>query len=96
MSEKCQSPTWHTVGGKRPLRIPLASVKRLILSVLRYRLRTVGTVSSGSTVERGMPNGRHTVNQPDEGNRDADGHGRETQATVSPSQWTQRPEQQEH
>jgi hypothetical protein len=30
----------------------------------------------GSTVERCMPNGRHTVDQPDEGNHDADGHGR--------------------
>ena len=38
-----------------------------------------------------MPNGRHTVDQPDEGNHDAGGHGRETQATVSPPEWTQRP-----
>ena len=72
------------------------STKRLILSALEYRPRTVGTVGLGSTVERCMPNGRHTVDQPDEGNHDGGGHGRETQATVSPPEWTERPEQQEH
>ena len=43
-----------------------------------------------------MPNSRHTIDQPDERNHDADRDGRETQATVSPPEWTQRHEQQEH
>src|SRR6516162_9100802 len=41
----------------------------------RCRARTVGIAGSPSTVERRMPNGRHTIDQPDEGNHDAGRHG---------------------
>src|SRR4029079_15566321 len=70
--------------------------KRLILSALGCRARTVGMAGSGSTVERCMPNGRHAIDQPDEGNHDAGGHGRKTQSTIRPPESTHGPHTQEH
>jgi hypothetical protein len=43
-----------------------------------------------------MPNGRYTVGQPNKRDRDADGHGRETQAALSPPERPKRHEQHEH